>query len=80
MKGGGNMITNDESKNNNGLTIRVPKPNMQVIILGFVALITLFQTFQLIRISAQAGSATIKTAAPVTGSNADVPQSMVGGC
>lgn len=84
------MTTNNESENNNGLTIRVPKPNMQVIILGFVALITLFQTFQLLRINSQAGSASVKAAAPATtnsgggspttGSNADVPQSMVGGC
>ena len=60
------------------MMIRVPKPNMQVIVLGLVAVITLFQTFQLLRISSQVGSTTsVKTVAPAT---TDVPQSMVGGC
>ena len=74
----------------NTVVLRVPKPNLQVIVLGLIAIITLFQTFQLIRINSSAGSAKV-TAAPAatsnttntgsgTGSNADVPQSMVGGC
>jgi len=50
--------------------VRVPKPNLQVVVLGLIALITLFQTFQLMRISAKAG----------TGTDSDVPESMVGGC
>lgn len=70
------------------VTLRVPKPNIQVAVLGLVAFITLFQTVQLVRIGAKAGSTPVKTApaaAPATtgsgtGSGADVPQSMVGGC
>ena len=70
------------------VVLRVPKPNLQIVALGLIAVITLFQTFQLIRISSKASTSTVK-AAPAstttnggtgTGSNADVPQSMVGGC
>ncbi len=57
----------------NTMVLRVPKPNMQVVILGLVAFITLFQTVQLIRISAKSGSAPVKTAP------ADIP-AMQGGC
>lgn len=75
--------------NDNSVVLRVPKPNLQVIVLGLIAFITLFQTLQLIGISSKAGSTAVK-AAPVanttnsgstgTGSNTNVPQSMVGGC
>lgn len=76
-----------DTKKNNTMTLRVPKPNLQVAVLGLIAFITLFQTIQLVKIGAKAGSTPVKTA-PVTattdsdnsGSNADVPQSMVGGC
>lgn len=71
------------------MVLRVPKPNMQIAVLGLVAFITLFQTMQLLKINSQTGNAQIK-AAPAqttstgnsagTGSGADVPQSMVGGC
>lgn len=71
----------------NTLVFRVPKPNMQVVVLGLIAFITLFQTFQLVRISAKAGSAPVKLAPAVTntesggmGGGTDAPQSMVGGC
>ncbi len=74
----------------NTLVLRVPKPNMQVAVLGIVAFITLFQTFQLVRISGSASSTTVKTAPASnaasqpatggTGSDASAPQSMVGGC
>ena len=75
----------------NQLVVRVPKPNAQMIVLGLIAVITLFQTVQLMRISSQAGSVSGKTVAPATttttnsgssnsGSDTDVPQSMVGGC
>lgn len=71
----------------NTVTLRVPKPNMQVAILGLVAFITLFQTVQLMRIGAKAASAPAKAAPAAastnsggSGSNADIPQSMVGGC
>ncbi len=72
----------------NTMVLRLPKPNMQVIVLGLVAVITLFQTVQLFNISAKAGSAQVKSAPATTssvqesgtGSNSDVPQSMVGGC
>lgn len=74
----------------NTMVLRVPKPNMQVAVLGLVAFITLFQTFQLVRISGVSSKASVKTAPAAatttgtqtsgSGSNADVPQSMVGGC
>jgi len=70
-------------KSDNTMVLRVPKPNIQVVVLGLVAFITLFQTVQLIRISAKSGSAPVKTApAAVTdpGSNGtDIP-AMQGGC
>lgn len=75
---------------NNSVVLRFPKPNLQVIVLGLIALVTLFQSFQLVRISAQASATPAKTVpaststtnsdSTGTGSNADVPQSMVGGC
>lgn len=72
----------------NTITLRVPKPNMQVAVLGIVAFITLFQTFQLVRISGSTSTGAIKSAPAAatstggsgTGSNASTPQSMVGGC
>jgi len=83
-------MTENQKQENNTLVLRVPKPNLQVVVLGLVAVITLFQTFQLMRISSKA-SVTKGITAPATttntnggsagtGSNADVPQSMVGGC
>lgn len=78
-------------KDDNSVVLRVPKPNLQIAVLGLVAGITLFQTLQLVRISSNASSVSVKAAPAVatttttnsgasTGSNADVPQSMVGGC
>lgn len=75
----------------NTITIRVPKPNMQIAVLGLVAFITLFQTFQLFRISGSTGATSVKAAQTTTtsvggpsktgsGSGASTPQSMVGGC
>ncbi len=72
----------------NTITLRIPKPNMQVAVLGIVAFITLFQTFQLVRISGTSNSTTVKAAPAAAthtssggaGSNANTPQSMVGGC
>lgn len=74
--------------NDNGVILRVPKPNLQIVVLGLIAIITLFQTVQLVRISSQASSTPVKTAPAATtnsgssgtGSSTDVPQSMVGGC
>ena len=77
--------------NDNAVVLRVPKPNLQIVVLGLIAVITLFQTFQLVRISSKASSASVKAVPPAattttnsgssgTGSNADIPQSMVGGC
>lgn len=73
---------------NNTVVLRVPKPNLQIVVLGLIAIITLFQTFQLVRISSKASTASLKAPATTTttttgtgtGSNTDVPQSMVGGC
>ena len=71
-------------KQDNTMVLRIPKPNIQVVVLGLVAFITLFQTFQLVQISAKSGSAPVKSApAAVTNPGSggtDVPQSMVGGC
>lgn len=74
----------------NLVVLRFPKPNLQVVVLGLIALVTLFQSFQLVRISAQASAtpapavtnntSATNSASSGTGSNADVPQSMVGGC
>ena len=71
--------------NNNAVVLRVPKPNLQIVVLGLIAVITIFQTIQLVRIGSKAGSAPVKavpatTSGTGTGSNADAPQSMVGGC
>lgn len=74
--------------NDGTMVLRVPKPNMQVAVLGLVAFITLFQTFQLVRISGASSSKPVKAAPAAatttssggTGSNANTPQSMVGGC
>lgn len=77
----------ENQKGTGVVVLRVPKPNLQIIVLGLIAVITLFQTFQLVRISSKASSASVKVAPATTtnsgtgtGSNADVPQSMVGGC
>ncbi len=72
----------------NTVVLRLPKPNMQVIVLGLVAIITLFQAIQLSNISRKATSAPVGSATATTssspgggtGSHADAPQSMVGGC
>jgi hypothetical protein len=72
----------------NAITFRVPRPNMQIAVLGLVAFITLFQTFQLIRISGSSSASSVKAAPAATttssgtgtGSDASTPQSMVGGC
>ncbi len=76
--------------NDNAVVLRVPKPNLQVIVLGLIAAITIFQTFQLVAINARASSTKVSTtpAAESTtnsgssgaGSNSNAPQSMVGGC
>lgn len=66
------------------ITLSVPRPNIQVIILALVALVTLFQTFQLVRISLASSESSVKPAVvqPATsGTTAtDAPQEMVGGC
>lgn len=78
-------------ENNNTVVMRVPKPNMQIAVLGLIAVITVFQSVQLFRINSQVSSAPVKTVPAATststggsssgtGSSADVPQSMVGGC
>lgn len=72
----------------NTVTLRVLKPNLQVVVLGLVAFITLFQTVQLVKIGEKAGSTPVKAAPAAatttttsgSGSGTDVPQSMVGGC
>ncbi len=74
----------------NSITFRIPRPNIQVAVLGLVAFITLFQTVQLVRISGNTSTATVKASPAKTtgagvsgtgsGSGASTPQSMVGGC
>lgn len=74
------------STNKNTITLNIPKLNVQIIVLSLVAIITLFQTFQLMRISSKITSGSIKTStstvAPSSGAsnNSAAPQSMVGGC
>lgn len=75
------------SAKDNSVTVRIPKPNVQVALLALIAFITLFQTVQLMRISAKAASTPAKVQPAATtggsnpsGSNSDVPESMVGGC
>lgn len=101
MKGGVHMAEQKEATTaaihtipqqrvDNAITFRVPRPNMQVAVLGLVAFITLFQTVQLVRISGSTGTASVKVAPAATtstgaggtgsGSDANTPQSMVGGC
>ncbi|OGE41660.1 hypothetical protein A3B45_04710 [Candidatus Daviesbacteria bacterium RIFCSPLOWO2_01_FULL_39_12] len=82
-----NTVRHSPNPDNNTMVLRIPKPNLQIIVLGLIAVITLFQTFQLVRISSQASSASVKAAPATTtnsgagtGSNTDVPKSMVGGC
>jgi len=83
----GSPIKNDSP----AMVLRIPKPNVQIVVLGLVAAITLFQTFQLVRISSKANSVSVKAESPVaatttnsgpstTGGSAEVPESMVGGC
>ena len=67
--------------------VRVPKPNLQVVVLGLIPIIPIFQTFQLMRISAKASTVSVKSAPATTtnsgtgtGTDSDVPESMVGGC
>ena len=65
-----------------------PKINIQAVILGLIALIAIFQSFQLVRINAKANTSSVKTSPAITASsqpqnaasNSDVPQAMVGGC
>lgn len=69
---------------NNAYVLRVPKLNLQVIVLALIALITIFQTIQLLRISSKAGTIKAITvpsgAGTGTESGGDAPASMVGGC
>ncbi len=90
------MTDNNMSQSNEGqgvnkpkdntITLRVPKINTQVVVLGLVALVTLFQTVQLVKIGSKAGStvkaapASTSTGSGASGSDSNVPQSMVGGC
>ncbi|PIY79853.1 MAG: hypothetical protein COY81_00465 [Candidatus Pacebacteria bacterium CG_4_10_14_0_8_um_filter_43_12] len=74
-------------KKSETIALQIPKPNMQVAVLGLIAFITVFQTFQLVRISDKASTTPVKAAPAATttssggtGSSADVPESMVGGC
>ncbi len=73
----------------NTMVLRIPKLNLQVGLLGLVAVITVFQTVQLFRINSRASSASVQASAvqsSPSGSsqgnavNTAAPQSMVGGC
>lgn len=72
----------------NTVTLRIPKLNWQVAALGLIALITVFQTYQLTQVSNKASASTVK-AAPASGSTTSshnatsggsAPEAMVGGC
>lgn len=64
----------------------IPKPGAQTVVLGLVALITLAQTVQLMRISSKANATSVRTVAPSSsssdgmGDDTNTPQAMVGGC
>ena len=70
------------------ITLRIPKLNMQVTVLALIALVSLFQTVQLLSLKAKAGGITVK--APSSGSATPATQGgthnnsalpgMVGGC
>ena len=73
----------------NTMVLRIPKINLQAGLLGLVAVITVFQTVQLFRISSRASGASVQassvqsSASPSShgsGANMSAPQSMVGGC
>lgn len=64
-------------------TLKIPRPNTQTVVLGIVALITVFQTVQLVRLNKQAQAAAAVQIVPSGGSDAvnpNAPESMVGGC
>ncbi len=70
------------------ITLRIPKMNTQIVVLSLVAVVTLFQTFQLMRIGNKVASGSVKTStstaapsAPSSGTgSAAAPAAMVGGC
>ncbi|AKM83526.1 hypothetical protein A2422_01500 [Candidatus Woesebacteria bacterium RIFOXYC1_FULL_31_51] len=79
-----------ETNNDKAFVLRIAKPNLQIIALIIVALITILQSFQLAKISSGSSTSKAKTV-PATTTNttgaesgaesgADTPQSMVGGC
>ena len=41
-----NQLVGQSPSINNTVVLRVPKPNIQIVVLGLIAVITLFQTFQ----------------------------------
>lgn len=61
------------------VTFKLPKVNMQLIVLALIVVIAAFQTFQLVALK---GQATIVPAGATTQAPASVPASsdMVGGC
>ena len=69
------------------ITLRIPKINLQVTVLALIALVSLFQTVQLLSLKSKAGGITVKapalggSAAPASGThnNSALPD-MVGGC
>ena len=82
-----NMQPSQNTQGGNTVTLQVPKLNMQVVVLALVAVITLFQTYQLWKIGNKTGSGSVKVSTPATssqgsgsGSNSDAPAAMVGGC
>ncbi len=76
------------AKRSEDLTLRIPKPNWQVVALLLVALIAGFQTFQLARLKNNVSAKTVAatTAPQASGATASTStassdlQSQVGGC
>lgn len=72
------------------LTIKVPRVHVQSILLGLIALVTIFQTVQIYGLKTSSAKATVKTsvgtpstgnsAAPAAGSSNSALPEMVGGC
>ncbi len=76
--------TDTESSNNDTMTLRIAKPNVQTIVLGLIVLVTFFQTIQLYRLSGKISTSGVNTngssSVSTPTSNDSGAPGMVGGC
>mgnify|MGYP001593555256 CR=1 FL=1 len=68
------------------ITLKIPQLNIQAVILGLLAIVTIFQTVQLYTLKSGVANLSVKPAAATTGgssapasNNSALPE-MVGGC